>query len=80
MISFTFNLPTSVVFVTNYGIFIFQYPVDLTDEIAIAKDVRNNLTPKSVRHIFMNFDNYGDNIVQNVYGNAFMVNRRINMQ
>lgn len=47
--SFTFNFPTSLMFVTNYGIFIYEYPVDLNNEQEISKNPGTNLKGKLAR-------------------------------
>ena len=73
----TFNLPTSVIFVTNYGVFVFEYPVDLTDTQALINyyDL-NPILPLTKRQIGLNFDSYGEETIRNPFGNAFFVKSR----
>lgn len=52
---------------------IIEYPVDLRNISQILSNYPKSLEPKSKRHIQGYYDEYSNMIVQNAYGNAFLV-------
>ena len=70
VISLTFNLPTSVVFLTTYGLYVYEFTADLTNTSSI---ILHGLTPSSKRQILLSYSRYGKSMVRNPYGAAFLV-------
>ena len=66
------NWPNSLHFLTNYGMMIFDFSLDLSK--AKFEDLKR-LTPINVRLIRINFDEFNGEIVQNPYGSAFLVKK-----
>jgi hypothetical protein len=52
---------------------ILEYPVDLRNETLIVSHYPDSLKPKSKRQIQGYYNEYSNMIVQNAYGNAFLV-------
>ena len=50
------NFPYEFHLITNYGILIYYFDVDLCDRNAIFPDYKKTLKPISKRMIHMNFD------------------------
>ena len=68
------NWPNSLHFMTNFGLFIVDYAINLnsTEEIIAYK---NYLVPKSIRLIRIDFDYFNGEVAQNAYGSAFLLRK-----
>jgi hypothetical protein len=51
IVSFSLNLPSQVFCVTNFGIMMFEFPVDLRNTTEIIQSLPGSLIPKSRRQI-----------------------------
>ena len=70
----TGNLPNSVLMITNYGVIILDFPVDLTSTDQII-EVKDSLKPITSRQIRLHYDYLSGYVAHNDYGSAFLVNK-----
>jgi len=69
------NWPHSIHILTNYGLYIVTFKVDLTDRTAVLSNPSVTLKPLAVRTIKLYFDQYNYEIAANTYGYAFLVTK-----
>lgn len=65
--------PYSLHFLTNYGIFYFDFPVDLTNRTLLDSDLYSNLIPYNSRIIRLSVDRFKHEVVGNQWGYAFLL-------
>lgn len=64
-------------FLTNYGIYIYDFPVDLTDAEGINKfGITNSFKEDSKRLIKLDYDYFNGEVASNKYGSAFLFSRK----
>eukprot|EP00347_Sterkiella_histriomuscorum_P013212 403365576 len=72
-----FNEPSSVHLLTNYGIYIYTFGVNLQDRSQIFPDFEQNLFVRQKSILRITFDEYSTDVARNKYGYTFLVKQNI---